>query len=155
MKAFAKLRQRINRRADGSRRGRNRRLGGVEVAGLLLLVAGIVLWLVHATLGIASWWAFLAGAIGLLLAKWGNADQGDAPDDSSQHDSYLATAGYRLLQAAVGLVFVGMGLYVIIDGTPDALALVTAIVSLVMGGNALFAASRGRQSWLFAIGAIF
>lgn len=154
MKAFAKLRQRINRRADGSRRGRNRRLGGVEVAGLLLLVAGIVLWLVHTALGIASWWAFLAGAIGLLLAKSGNADQDDAPD-SSQHDSYLARTGYRLLQAAVGLVFVGMGLYVVIDGSTDALALVIAIVSVVLGGNALFAASRGRQSWLFAIGAIF
>lgn len=61
----------------------------------------------------------------------------------------------RLAQSLVGLALVGVGCYVTIDDSSDALALAAGVAFLILGGNALLAASRSRQSWLFAIGAIY
>ena len=72
MKAFAKLRQWTNRDNGRFYRANNRRLGGVETVGLLLFVAGLLLWQIHAKFGISSVWSYSAGAVGLLLAMVGN-----------------------------------------------------------------------------------
>lgn len=148
------LRRRINQDENGALRGNNRRLGGLETLGLLLLVAGIVLWLCHIELGIGSAWAFVSAAIGLLLAKLGSPGP-DIGKRGAPQELFVSSPIYRLLQAALGLALLGVGLYVIIGESSDALALVVALALLILGGNALLAAGRSRQSWLFALGGIF
>ncbi|MEO8984293.1 MAG: hypothetical protein ABI300_01575, partial [Rhodanobacter sp.] len=135
-------------------RGNNRPLGSLEIVGLLLLVAGIVLWLLRNELGIGGVWAFGIGATGLLLARAGNKRPRTAQNDP-QHEPWLANRAYRFGQALLGMVFVGIGVYVAMDDAADALALAGAAAFLILGGNALHAAWRCRQSWLFALGSIF
>lgn len=154
MSAFDRLRQRVNRDADGSYRGNNRRLGGLEIAGLLLIVAGLLLWLFRAELGIGAAWSFATGVVGLLLARFGGRHP-NTTLNSCRDEPDFARRGYRLAQALLGLVFAGIGLYVTMVGQPGALALAAAALFLVLGTNALLAAWRGRQSWLLMLGPLF
>lgn len=155
MSAFDRLRQRVNRDADGSYRGNNRRLGGLEIAGLLLVIAGLLSWLFRAELGINAAWSFAAGVVGLLLARFGGVQHPNTTLNSRRHEADFARRGYRLAQALLGLVFAGIGLYVAMVGQPGTLALAAAALFLVLGTNALHAAWRGRQSWLLMLGPLF
>lgn len=68
MYAFTKLRQWVNRDNGRFYRVGNRRVGAIEVVGLLLVVAALVLWQLHAKVSISSVWSIASGVVGLLLA---------------------------------------------------------------------------------------
>jgi hypothetical protein len=76
MSAFAKLRQWANRDNGRLYRARNRRLGAVETVGLSLFAAALLLWQLHATVGISNIWSYSTGAVGLLLAIAGSKRSG-------------------------------------------------------------------------------
>lgn len=154
MSAVTRLRNRLNREADGSFRGSNRRLGAVETAGLILLVAALLLWLLRAELEIGRAWPYLVGAVGLLVSRLGSRRSG-AAEEGVRREPDFTRPPYRWFQGVAGLVFACIGLYGIVDGPADALALAAAVAFLALGGNALVAAWRGRRSWLLGIGALF
>lgn len=148
------LRQRLNRNADGSWRGHNRRLGALEITGLLLLVAGLVAWLLHAKLGIHGGWSYVAMAVGALLAWTGQRRAAPQMAHPPQAPDY-AGVGIRIFQGVMGIAFVGVGLYGALDTRPETLTTLLAVVFVVLGGNAMWAAWRGRRSWLVAVCGLF
>lgn len=72
MKAFAKFRHWINRDDGRLYRAGNRRVGFVEAMGLLLFIAGLLLWQVHTHLGVSVVWSYASGMAGLALVFIGN-----------------------------------------------------------------------------------
>jgi len=68
---FSKLRQWVNRDDGRYYQVGNRNLGALEAVGLLTSICSLVLWQVHAELGISSIRAYGAMAGGLLLASFG------------------------------------------------------------------------------------
>ena len=76
MYTFARLRQWVNRDNGRFYRVGNRRLGVIEVVGLLLFVVALVLWQLHAKTGISLVWSIATGAVGLLLAIVGAGGRG-------------------------------------------------------------------------------
>ncbi len=68
MYALTKLRQWVNRDNGRFYRVGNRRVGAIEVVGLLLVIAALILWQLHAEVGISSMWSAASGVVGLLLA---------------------------------------------------------------------------------------
>ncbi|GMV01294.1 MAG: hypothetical protein KJZ98_12295 [Burkholderiaceae bacterium] len=154
MHRLSGLRQRLNRNADGSWRGHNRRLGVLEIAGLLLLVAGLVAWLLHAKFGVQGGWSYVVMAVGALLAWAGQRRVPERAADPPQAPDY-AGVGSRIFQGVMGIALAGTGLYALLDTRSETPATVLAVVFVVLGGNALWAAWHGRRSWLVAVGALF
>ena len=68
---FSKLRHWANRDDGHYYLVGNRNLGAVDAVGLLTAICALVLWQVHAVLGISSIWAYGALVGGLLLASFG------------------------------------------------------------------------------------
>jgi len=68
MNAFAKVRHWVNHDDGRFYRAGNRLVGFVEVVGLLLFIAGLLLWQVHTQLGASAVWPYASGAVGLVIA---------------------------------------------------------------------------------------
>lgn len=67
--------------------------------------------------------------------------------------AYTSRQSYRLITAAIGLALFGLGIYILLFGPAGALIRVAiGIVLLLLGGNAMFAAWRSRESWLSRLG---
>lgn len=73
MSFFADFRKRINQDDGKYFQVGNRPLSGLEVIGLLLFVGAIALWQLHVKASLSIVWAFITGAIGLLLTILGDA----------------------------------------------------------------------------------
>lgn len=72
MNVFVKVRQWVNRDDGRFYRAGNRRVGFVEAVGLLLFIAGLLLWQVHTQLGASVIWSYASGVVGLVLVFVGN-----------------------------------------------------------------------------------
>jgi hypothetical protein len=75
------IRQRVNRDDGKLFQVGNRPVGWVESIALLLFIASMLLWQIHAKIGLSWIWAAAAGALGLLLAVLGGAAEDDESDE--------------------------------------------------------------------------
>lgn len=71
MSALTKFRQWVNRDDGRFYRAGNRHVGVIEVVGLLLVIAALVLGQLHAKVGISAIWSLACGVVGLLVATLG------------------------------------------------------------------------------------
>jgi hypothetical protein len=64
---------------------------------------------------------------------------------------YFARRAYRAISAAFGVLLLGIACYLFLTSS-DGLQMAAAALLLVVGGNLLFAAWRGTESWVARLG---
>ena len=60
--------------------------------------------------------------------------------------------GERVFGAVFGLLLLGIGVYVLLAGTPGGWRILGGVGLVLLGGNALYASCAARPSWLSRIG---
>ena len=63
---------------------------------------------------------------------------------------------YRMLTGAFGLFLAGISIYALLFSGPSTmLQNVVAVVFVVLGGEMVFSACKGKESWLSGLGPLF
>ena len=66
---------------------------------------------------------------------------------------YYARSTYRLVTGLFGLFLVGVGFFVLLRATTTAAIRVSGgLVLVLLGGNMVLSAYRGKESWLSRLG---
>ena len=73
--------------------------------------------------------------------------------ESSRVRPYYARGNYRLATGLLGLFLVGVGVFVLLRATTTAVVRVSSgLVLVLLGGNMVLSAYRGKESWLSRLG---
>lgn len=79
MSLLGRIRRWVNRDDGKLLQVGNTNLGWAEIVGMLLATGGLLLWQLHAEIGLSWIWVAASGALGLCLSILGGCSKPDSP----------------------------------------------------------------------------